>query len=164
MKYQSLEQIALEADVHPGIGMSRRERLERWAELLEGQPDRRLCAIEGTEFGGRRERDAKRADNSPLTVAFEDPVLRAEGLRSDRVGDAVEFFDLSHDEVHCRAENGTAGQASDFVVSWDGHRRPIGAGCARAHVRGVLRRVCDLNIPSAGLSPIPGDGASLLLA
>jgi hypothetical protein len=81
--------------------MSRRERLERWAELLEAQPDRRLCAIEGTEFGGRRERAAKRADNSPLTVAFEDPVLRAEGLRSDRVGDAVEFFDLSHDEVHC---------------------------------------------------------------
>jgi hypothetical protein len=100
MKYQSLEQIALEADVHPGIGMSRRERLERWAELLERQPNRRLSTIEGTEFGSRREREAKRADRSPLTVAFEDPALRAEGLRGDRVGDAVEFFDLSHDEVH----------------------------------------------------------------
>jgi hypothetical protein len=100
MKYQNLEQIALEADVHPGIGMSRRERLERWAELLERQPNRRLSTIEGTEFGSRREREAKRADRSPLTVAFEDPALRAEGLRGDRVGDAVEFFDLSHDEVH----------------------------------------------------------------
>ena len=100
MKYQSLEQIALAADVHPGMGMSRRERLERWVELLERQPNRRLSTIEGTEFGGRREREAKRADHSPLTVAFEDPVLRAAGLRGDRVGDAVEFFDLSHDEVH----------------------------------------------------------------
>jgi hypothetical protein len=80
--------------------MSRRERLERWVELLERQPNRRLSTIEGTEFGGRREREAKRADHSPLTVAFEDPVLRAAGLRGDRVGDAVEFFDLSHDEVH----------------------------------------------------------------
>ena len=60
MKYQSLEQIALEADVHPGMGMSRRERLERWVELLERQPDRRLSTIEGTEFGSRREREAKR--------------------------------------------------------------------------------------------------------
>jgi hypothetical protein len=100
MKYQSLEQIALEADVHPGVGMSRRERLECWAELLERQPWRRLSTIEGTEFGSRREREAKRSDHSPLTVAFEDRVLRAEGLRGDRVGDAVEFFDLSHDEVH----------------------------------------------------------------
>jgi hypothetical protein len=34
MKYESLEQIALEADVHSGTGMSRRERLKRWAEVL----------------------------------------------------------------------------------------------------------------------------------
>jgi hypothetical protein len=100
MKYQSLEQIALEADVHPAVGMSRRERLERWAELLERRPWRRLSTIEGTEFGSRREREAKRADHSPLSVAFEDPALRAEGLRGDRVGDAVEFFDVSHGEVH----------------------------------------------------------------
>jgi hypothetical protein len=78
MKYKSLEQIAPDADVHPGLGMSRRERLERWAELLERQPNRRLSTIEGTEFGRRREREAKRADSSPLTVAFEDPLL---GLR-----------------------------------------------------------------------------------
>jgi hypothetical protein len=100
MKHQSLEQIALDADVHPGRGMSRRERLERWAELLERQPHRRLSTIEGTEFGSRREREAKRADGSPLTVAFEDPILRVEGLRGDRVGDAVEFFDLAHGELH----------------------------------------------------------------
>jgi hypothetical protein len=72
MKYQSLEQIALLADVHPGIAMSRRERLEHWAELLERQRNRRLSTIEGTEFGSPREREGKRAGSSPLTVAFED--------------------------------------------------------------------------------------------
>ena len=85
MKYKNLEQIAQEADVHPAVGMSRRERLERWANLLAQQPERRLCAIEGTEFGTRPERLAKRADDSPITVAFQDPVLRAAGLRGDRV-------------------------------------------------------------------------------
>jgi hypothetical protein len=88
IKYQSLEQKALLADVHPGIAMSRRERLEHWAELLERQRSRRLSTIEGTEFGSPREREGKRADSSPLTVAFEDPILRVEGLRGDRVGDA----------------------------------------------------------------------------
>lgn len=100
MKYKSLEQIAREADIHAGPALSRRQRLERWAKLLEQQPERRLSTIEGTEFGTRRERAAKRADNSPLTVAFEDPVLRAEGLQGDRVGDAIEFFNLSEGELH----------------------------------------------------------------
>lgn len=100
MKYETLEHIAREADVHSGPYMSRRERLERWADLLERQPERRLRAIEDAEFGARREREAKRADNSPLTVAFEDPRLRAEGLRGDRIGDGVAFFGLSHGEMH----------------------------------------------------------------
>lgn len=100
MKYTSLDQLVRHADVHPATGMSRRERLERWAELLERQPERRLSAIEGTEFGGRSVREAKRADSSPLTVALEDPVLRAEGLRGDRVGDAADFFGLSHHQIH----------------------------------------------------------------
>jgi hypothetical protein len=41
-----------------------------------------------------------RVDNSPLTVAFQDPVLRAEGLRGDRVGDALDFFELSEGGLH----------------------------------------------------------------
>ena len=127
MKYQSLEQIALEADVHSGTGMSRRERLKRWAEVLEQRPERQLCAIEGTEFGTRPEREAKRADNSPLTVAFEDPILRVEGLRGDRVGDAVEFFDLSHDEVH-------------RLVCYCHHGLTVSPGTVAARVRMMARQ------------------------
>jgi hypothetical protein len=138
MKHQSLEQIALEADVHPGTGMSRRERLERWAELLERQPDRRLCAIEGTEFGDRREREAKRADGSPLTVAFEDPILRAEGLRGDRVGDAVEFFDLWQNQVH-------------YLVCYCHHGRTVSPGTVAARVRMMARRNQRATVSSRGM-------------
>jgi hypothetical protein len=138
MKYQSLEQIALEADVHPGIGMSRRERLERWAELLERQPNRRLSTIEGTEFGSRRERAAKRANHSPLTVAFEDPVLRAAGLRGDRVGDAVEFFQLSHGEVH-------------RVVCYCHYGQTVAAGAVATRVRMMARQDERATLSSRGM-------------
>jgi predicted protein tyrosine phosphatase len=138
MKYQSLEQIALEADVHPGVGMSRRERLERWAELLERQQNRHLSTIEGTEFGSRRERAAKRSDDSPLTVACEDPVLRAEGLRGDRVGDAVEFFDLSHDEVHC-------------LVCHCHHGLTVAPGTVAVRVRRMARQDKPATLSSCGM-------------
>ena len=137
MKYQSLEQIALEADVHPGVGLSRRERLERWVELLEQQPDRRSSTIEGTEFGSRREREAKRADHSPLTVAFEDPVLRAAGLRGDRIGDAVGFFDLSHGEVH-------------RLVCSCHHGRTVSSGTVAARLR-TMARSEPATLPSRGM-------------
>jgi hypothetical protein len=138
MKYQSLEQIALEADVHPGMGMSRRERLERWAELLERQPNRRLSTIEGTEFGSRREREAKRADSSPLTVAFEDPILRVKGLRGDRVGDAVEFFDLPHREVH-------------RLVCYCHHGLTVLSGTVAARVRMTARQNEPATLSSRGV-------------
>jgi hypothetical protein len=138
MKYQSLEQIALEADVHPGMSMSRRERLERWVELLERQPHRRLATIEGTEFGSRREREAKRADHSPLTVAFEDSVLRAAGLRGDRVGDAVEFFDLSHGEVH-------------RLVCYCHHGQTVLPGTVAARVRMIAQQDGRATLSSRGM-------------
>ena len=127
MKYKNLEQIAREADVHPIVGMSRRERLERWAKLLAQQPERGLCAIEGTEFGTRRERRAKRADGSPITVAFEDPVLRAEGLGGDRVGDAVDFFELPERDVH-------------HLICYCHHGHTVSAGAVAARLRPMARR------------------------
>src|SRR5690349_5005497 len=106
MLYRSLDRIATEADVlaAPDLpaspGLSRRERLERWAELLEREPGRRLRALHGIEYGTLRERAAYRAEGSPLSVAYGDPVLRAAGLGGDTVGDAAEFFGLSHRQLH----------------------------------------------------------------
>jgi hypothetical protein len=135
MKYMNLEQIAREADVHPTVGISRRERLERWANLLAQQPERRLCTIEGTEFGARPERLAKRADGSPITVAFQDPVLRAAGLRGDRVGDAVDFFELSEHDVH-------------RLVCYCHHGHTVSAGAVAALLRPMARRAEARALPA----------------
>ena len=78
--------------------LTRRERLERWAEALERDPGRRLSTLHEIEHKPRDERRALRVENSPLSVAFADPVLRADGLASDKFGDATDYFELA-DEV-----------------------------------------------------------------
>jgi hypothetical protein len=35
-----------------------------------------------------------------LTVAYEDPVLRGEGLAGDRLGDVLDFFKLTERDAH----------------------------------------------------------------
>ena len=103
MKLKMLEELKQVAKVRPPLTrdrMSKRQRVERWAEVLESAPQRYLRSLYETEYGSQPRRYALREDNSPLTVAFQDPVLRAEGLRSDRYGDALKFFKLSDGELH----------------------------------------------------------------
>jgi hypothetical protein len=99
MQHRSVERIASEADVLALACLSPHGRLERWAEVLERCPAR-LRAIPDVEHGGRREREERRVDHSPLTVAYADPVLRVAGLRGDTIGDAAAFFGLSHAQLH----------------------------------------------------------------
>ena len=103
MKLKTLEELKRVAEVRPPLTrdrMSKRQRLERWAEVLERAPQRYLRSLFETEYMWPRRRYALREDNSPLTVAFRDPVLRAEGLQSDRYGDVLKFFELSNGELH----------------------------------------------------------------
>jgi hypothetical protein len=111
MEHKTFDQLRRVADIHAAErrSLSRRERLERWAEVLEREPSRRLRSLGEIEFKTKDERQVMRADGSPLTVAFQDPVLRAEGLASDRLGDAVAFFELSEGQAHrllCSCMNG----------------------------------------------------------
>jgi hypothetical protein len=103
MKYQTVEQLQSVAEVVQGYSrqtLSRRERLERWAELLERNPDRRLSTLHQTEYQPVRARAAMRGDGSPISVAFEDPVLRAAGLENDNYGEAKRFFELTDRQLH----------------------------------------------------------------
>lgn len=103
MKHQSIEQLQAYAEIqsgNPHLQMSRTERLERWAELLEREPDRRLGTLSGTEFAPYEARQAMRASGSPLTVAFEDVAFRAAGLTDDSYGEAKRFFSLSDRQLH----------------------------------------------------------------
>ncbi|SIT56899.1 conserved hypothetical protein [Mesorhizobium prunaredense] len=103
MKHQTIEHLQIVAEVdqaYPRQAMSRSERLERWAELLERNPDRRLSTLHQTEYQPVRARGAMRGDGSPISVAFEDPVLRAAGLENDNYGEAKRFFELTDRQLH----------------------------------------------------------------
>lgn len=77
---------------------SREERLERWATLLEHAG--RLNCLHEIEHLPRKQRWTARKDDSPLTVAFQDALLRRAGLAGDTLGHAMAFFRLSEGEAH----------------------------------------------------------------
>jgi hypothetical protein len=151
MKHTPVAEISRVADVHPvptKSPMSRVERLERWADALERDPDRVLTSIEEMEWKSEAERRAMRADNSALTVAFDDPVLRAEGLASDRLGDAIAFFRLSDADAH-------------FALCSCVYGQSMQAGVAARRVR-MIAHTClsryDVTRPNLSLLWIAGTG------
>lgn len=120
----------------PPAPMSVDDRLRRWVKLLDAQSSRKLDTLIGTEYRPREHRDAMRGDNTVMTVAFEDPVLREEGLAGDTYGDAKRFFRLSDRQLHfvvCYCHNGysmSAGTAARLLEAF----LPIERGS------GLLRR------------------------
>jgi hypothetical protein len=101
MQYQRLDQVrahAAVAEARPP--MTREQRLRRWADVLRRTGSRPLEALRWVEFYAESERRRLRRDGSPIALAFADPVLRAEGLTGDTLGDAQLFFGLSDDEAH----------------------------------------------------------------
>ena len=83
MEHKPLRDLSHVADVvpeTPKLSLTRRERLERWIEVLGREPGRALNTLREIEHKPRDARRASRVDNSPLTVAYNDPVLRADGL------------------------------------------------------------------------------------
>ena len=141
MEYRTVQRLEQVAEIHPEKRiMSQSERLERWAELLEREPNRGLRTFFETEYQDPVERARMRCSDSPLSVAFADPVLRSAGLKDDTYGEARRFFELSDRELHrvvCYCHYGAtmlAGTAASAV------RRIIADGGAASMV-GWARRI-----------------------
>jgi hypothetical protein len=123
MRHQTLDQLHTVAEVHREPThpvMDRTQRLQRWSELLERQPNRSLTALTGTEYRPSAERDAMRGDGSPISVAFEDPILHDEGLKDDSYGEAKRFFELTDSQLHeivCYCHVGMVMQSSRAALS-----------------------------------------------
>ena len=119
MEYRKLQDLRAVAEIFetPTVAeMSRAERLRRWADLLHEHGGSVRPLFE-TEFAPVALRRALREDGSAVTVAFADPALRAAGLRGDAYGDAQDFFELSHDEMHwilCHC-NGAAAESAEII-------------------------------------------------
>jgi hypothetical protein len=60
-------------------------------------------------------------------VAYDDPLLRAAGLRGDTIGDAAEFFGLSHAQLH-------------HLVCYCHHGLTMDPQATAAQVRGLTQR------------------------
>jgi hypothetical protein len=130
MKHHAIDQLETVARInqnYPRDVMSRRERLERWAELLERNPQRLLATLHQTEYQPAAERAIMRGDGSPISVAFEDAVLRAAGLESDSYGEAKLFFELSDHQLH-------------KLVCYCHFGATVSAATAARYLRGVLSR------------------------
>ena len=104
MEHKTRNQIRDVADILPSYlqthPLSKRERLELWAEALERQGVRRLRTLFEIEYLPAAERALVRADGSPLSIAFSEPRLRAEGLAGDTIGDVAAFFGISERQLH----------------------------------------------------------------
>ncbi|HKU95603.1 MAG TPA: hypothetical protein VJR58_10015 [Vineibacter sp.] len=103
MEYKTRDQIQAMVSTAPvhvvRQPMTRREKLERWAALLDEHKGR-VRPLRGIEFVTPEKRAALRGDDSPLALAAADPVLRAEGLRNDEFGHGARFFELTNGEAH----------------------------------------------------------------
>jgi hypothetical protein len=100
MEHRTSAELKNVADVIHPQDLSKKELLERWALALEKRKGARLSTLRETEYRSVKERSALRQENSPLSVAFEDPVLRSAGLTSDKFGDVARFFGLWHWQLH----------------------------------------------------------------
>jgi len=138
MERKSVDELKRVAEIH-GARMSKQQRLGRWADLLERHAGRILTSLIEVEYLSPRERAEMQIGNSALSVAFEDPMLRAEGLKSDKFGDAVNFFELSEEEAH-------------WVVCYCHHGRQVDART----VAGVVR-----DLAGSGRAP-PGAGSAIM--
>jgi len=99
MEHKTLAELERTAETTP-IPLTRTERLQRWAAALAKRGPARLNSLLRTEYAAPAALAAVRADNSPLSVAAEDPALRVAGLKNDTFGEAMRFFELSEHELH----------------------------------------------------------------
>jgi hypothetical protein len=126
MEHRPLSEIGHVADLKPSQVpvLSKRDRL---AELLEREPERVLRTLGEIEWKPKAVRLVMRADDSALTVAFNDPVLRTAGLVSDRYGNAVNFFQISEYDAHivlCSCHGGEFMSAEEVARRVRGIRSP----------------------------------------
>ena len=77
MRHSSIDQLSRVAAISSEIPLTRQERLARWAELLNREPQRLLATLVGTEYETGKNRNTMRVANSPFSIAFADSLLRS---------------------------------------------------------------------------------------
>jgi hypothetical protein len=120
--------------------MSKAERLHRWADDLELQARLEWSGEAAIPVVGEQ----THVDRSPLTIAFQDWALQAEGLRR---GDELSFFDLSADEME------------RIVEAFEAGGRTSSTAVAAKRVRAFAEQAASTSMPHYGIFLPIGTGA-----
>jgi hypothetical protein len=122
MEFKSVADLRSIAEVTPAIvKLTRAQKIAIWVDALNKDQARILHPLPEIEWVAPAQRAGLRVEGSPLTVAFNDPALRAAGLVSDKLGDGLAFFEMTEAEAHdtlCSCRYGrtmTAGAASKRI-------------------------------------------------
>jgi hypothetical protein len=103
MKHLNPDELLSTAELFPSLETAPKltpaQRMDRWAKVLD-EYDGPICALRRLEYLRGDQLREYRGTNTPLTVAFNDPILRADGLRGDSLGEAMDFFALSDQDAH----------------------------------------------------------------
>jgi hypothetical protein len=78
---------------------TKRQRLQRFADVIRRGPPCALHLFINLEYRDAGEWKYLSHPASPFALAAQDNLLYAAGLRSDSVGDAQRFFELSREEL-----------------------------------------------------------------
>ena len=134
MEHKTCDEIRDVVDILPSClqtrPLSKRERLELWAKALEREGERRLRTFFQIEHLPPTGGAGMRVDDSPLSVAFADQRLRADGLAGDTVGDATAFFGIDEVELH-------------NILCFCHYGETMSAGMAAARVRAAATPSAD---------------------
>src|ERR1044072_2041431 len=104
MEHKSLDKLRDVADILPNWmnnhPLSKSERLKCWAQALDREGCRQLNTLFQVEYAPAEKRTVMRADDSLLTVAYNDPRPRAEGIAGGTIGHPPRFFGISERQLH----------------------------------------------------------------
>lgn len=132
--------------------LTRSQRLDRWAIALERMGEARLRTLRETEHKPYFKRMQMREDGSPLTVAYEEPVLRSAGLKDDTFGEAASFFSLSDWELHnilCYCHFGdtvSAGEVASRVRTVQRHVDAFARIATHKYAVGISALTCGIGL------------------
>jgi hypothetical protein len=102
MRHQTVEELRSVAKIAKSIPSKwelRRERLHRWAQLIE-ESRTPVRLFHQLEYMARDHRQELRSLDSPLSIAFGDQIFRLQGLGGEDYGSALDFFAISDHEAH----------------------------------------------------------------
>lgn len=96
-----MKTIDLQAEQTTAVALTRKEKLLRWSDLVRQQP-LPLLIFHHLEHWNREQLQRPLASygNNAFTIAAEDPVFKAAGLKGDSAQDAMNFFEMKQAELH----------------------------------------------------------------